>query len=232
MTKIVIDDKIFEQFPEFYRGLIIINDIDNKPDNPAISQLLADRLTSLKPADSGEESRIKAWDEVHRKFGSNPNKYPPSIKSLLKRIDKKPQLPFINSVVALFNYISIKYKLPCGGDDTDTIKGDLVLGIADGIESFRGLGSSKTEHPHPGEVIYFDSESKNIMCRRWNWRNSDDTKIETGSKRIIVNLDCIPPTTTELTNSARDELASLLEEHCSARLQTAALWKNKRTITV
>ena len=223
MKKIIVQDNLFDLFPDFYRGLIIVKNIDNRPINDVIENLLKKQLENSHINSLAEEPRLLSWDGVHRKFGSNPNKFPPSIKSLLKRINKKPQLPFINSVVALFNYISIKYCLPCGGDDVDTIQGNLVLGIANGSESFRALGSTKIENPNDGEVIYFDDANKNVMCRRWNWRNGDDTKIDVNSKHIVINIDCLPPISPEIGISARDELADLLESHCSAELSTGHL---------
>jgi DNA/RNA-binding domain of Phe-tRNA-synthetase-like protein len=110
----------------------------------------------------------------------------------------------------------------------DAVSGDLVLGIADGSETFLPLGGEKTESPEPGEVIYFDSSTKNVMCRRWNWRNGDSTKIETSTRRIVINLDCLPPLSRETTKQARDELAQLLTEHCSAILATAELHAGAR----
>ena len=84
--------------------------------------------------------------------------------------------------------------------------------------------------PLPGEVIYFDDDTRNVMCRRWNWRNGDRTKIEVESKKLVINLDGLPPTTTEVVQQARDELADLLREHCKADVETFALHGEQRQI--
>jgi len=65
--------------------------------------------------------------------------------------------------VALFNYISIKYLIPCGGDDVDKIEGNLHLGFAKGDEWFVALGSEEKENPRPGEVIYFDDKTLKVI---------------------------------------------------------------------
>ncbi len=139
-------------------------------------------------------------------------------------------LPFINSVVTLFNYISIKYLVPCGGDDIKKISGNLCLDFATGDESFIGLGSTEVEHPEKGEVIYFDDQSKQIMCRRWNWRNAEFSKISDDTKEIVINIDGIESIPTSVIIEARDELAGLLQEHCAAILTTDLLTRQNQEI--
>jgi lysyl-tRNA synthetase class 2 len=107
-------------------------------------------------------------------FGSNPNKFPPAHNALLKRVQKKgAKIPFINKVVAIMNYNSITDKIPVGGDDVIRAAGNLELCYTDGSETFTPLGNPGIiEHPEPGEIIYMVSNNKDVMCRRWNWRNS------------------------------------------------------------
>lgn len=232
MRKIIIDQEIFNQFPSFNRGIIIVSEIVNTPGNKRIKKLLNKEIEQKTGQNLIEDELVKAWDEVHLKFGSNPNQFPPSIKSLLKRIAKGGGLPFINSVVALFNYISIKYLIPCGGDDVEKIQGNLRLGLAKGNESFIPLGTQDKENPEPGEVIYFDDKTLNVMCRRWNWRNGDFTKLIEATKKIVINVDGIEPVRPSLIEEARDELAQLLIEQCQAKITTDLLNKDKPEIEI
>jgi DNA/RNA-binding domain of Phe-tRNA-synthetase-like protein len=239
MRKIIIEKEIFEKFPEFNRGIIVIENLENKNADIEIQKMLDEEMQ--KRAKEGDPSTssgqdilqsefIKVWDEIYQTLGVNPNKFPPSIKSLLKRVSKGGQIPFINSVVALFNIISLKYLIPCGGDDVKTIKGNLKLGIAKGDENFTSLGSTELQHPDVGEVIYFDDETKNVMCRRWNWRNGDFSKITTETKKIVINIDGIGE--ESLIVSACDELASLLSKYCGAKCQTDLLNIEKSEIEI
>lgn len=230
MRKVIVKDEIFELYPDFYRGIIVVSGLTNQPSLKRVRKLLKKEIDAQSTLDIANEERLLAWDEAHKKFGSNPNKYPPSIKSLLKRIAKNPALPYINTVVALFNYISLKYCLPCGGDDMKMVEGDFVLGLADGTESFQPLGADTTESPEKGEVIYSDGATGNVMCRRWNWRNGDRTKIEASTENILINIDCLPPHDTESGAEARDELVALLVEHCGATLLTDELHREKRQV--
>lgn len=221
--KIIVSKKLFNEFPDFKRGIIIVKSIENETSNDKIQSYLNKEIDSRQGTDCIDHEYIKAWDDTHLKFGSNPNKYPPSIKSLLKRIQKGGGIPFINSVVALFNYISIKYLIPCGGDDVSKIKGNLLLDFATGDETFIPLGSSDQDNPLPSEVIYLDDQTFNVMCRRWNWRNGDFTKITEHTRHIVINIDGIGPVSKALVEEARDELAKLLVEQCNAQLQIGYL---------
>jgi DNA/RNA-binding domain of Phe-tRNA-synthetase-like protein len=154
------------------------------------------------------------------------------VKSLLKRVQKGKPLPFINCVVAAFNYISLKYLVPCGGDDVSKIEGNLTLGLATGQEVFVPLGGGEPEHPEPGEVIYYDDATLNVMCRKWNWRNGDFTKITEDTKRIVINVDGVGPIPEEVIVSARDDLAEILQNECAASLMVDFLDSAKRIVSL
>lgn len=232
MKKIVIKDEIFDLFPDFYRGIVFIKDISNQKSNKRIRKIVKKEIDRQIDIDERNDPRILAWGEAHRKFGSEPDTYPPSITYLLKSMKPNRALPFINSVVALFNYISLKYVTPCGGDDIDRVEGDLILGIAEGTERFIPLGESFEERPFPGEVIYYDDRTKNVLCRRWNWRNGELTKITPDSKKILVNIDCLSPVSPGTGKEARDELGELLKLHCQADIEAQHLDIDTREIEI
>jgi lysyl-tRNA synthetase class 2 len=232
MRHIIVDQEIFDRFPNFKRGLIIVSEIENALSDETIRQMLNAEIEQKAGSNLIEHEYVKAWDSVYTHLGVNPNKFPPSIKSLLKRVAKSGGFPFINSIVALFNYISIAYLIPCGGDDTDRVEGNLRLGISMGNERFVPLGSTASETPVPGEVIYFDDKTLNVMCRRWNWRNGDFTKIQESTTRLVINVDGIDPVPRSVIEKARDELAEWLARQCRAKLTTDLIDASKRTADI
>lgn len=229
---IIIVPEIFDVFPTFRRGVVIVNFMKNEHHNSMIDSLLRKAVDERRSNNWIEHEYVKAWDEAHRKFNSNPNRYPPSVKALLKRIQKGGGVPFINSAVALFNYISLKYLLPCGGDDVARISGNLCLGFASGKEKFVPLGGNEEENPIPGEVIYFDDKSLKVMCRKWNWRNGEFSKITEDTKRAVINIDGIGPVPDEIILEARDELAELFRRYCEAEVSVALLTKENNILSI
>jgi DNA/RNA-binding domain of Phe-tRNA-synthetase-like protein len=215
-----ITPELFHMFPGFYRRLVFVAGASDGPPRPHLAKSLETLANTQAEIAIESNPYLKAWDEAHRRFGSNPNKYPPSIKSLLKMIRSGRPLPYINTVVSIFNIISLKYILPCGGDDVAKIRGSMILGVAKGDESFLPLGQKQFESPVCGEVIYFDDQTNNVMCRRWNWRNSEYTKITATTKDIVINLDCLPPFDRSVADDACAELAALIARECRADVRT------------
>ncbi|MDD3655716.1 MAG: phenylalanine--tRNA ligase beta subunit-related protein [Atribacterota bacterium] len=234
MKKVIISPAIFNRFPRFVRGIILVKDIQVVEKNKRIKKPLNKIIEQRKVEGNNfvNHPYLKAWDEAHIRFGSDPEQYPPSIKSLLTRIMAGGGLPFINSVVTLFNYISIKYLVPCGGDDIKKISGNLCLDFATGEELFTGLGSMELEHPTRGEVIYYDDKIKQVMCRRWNWRNAEFSKITNDTKEMVINIDGIDGIPSSVVIEAQDELSDLLQEHCAARLTTDLLTSQNQQISL
>ena len=48
-----------------------------------------------------------------------------SIEALLKRVNNSNHIGTINPLVDIYNSISLKYALPCGGEDIDKFVGDI-----------------------------------------------------------------------------------------------------------
>lgn len=214
--KSIVSPQVFSMFPEYIRGVIIARNIDNHGENTQLIELLrqeelkATRDTAMQ--DIKNHPRIAVWRQAYQKFGSNPNKFYPSVESLCRRARRGDQLPYINTAVALFNYFSLKYVLPSGADDIDSVHESLFLTIAKGDEPFTPFNSTTTEFPDPGEVIYYDGAS--VMCRRWNWRQGDQTKLTPDTKNIVINLDCLPPVKRDEAGKLTIELAELVHEFC------------------
>ena len=200
-------------------------------DNQGHAPELEDRLSraidqaAQQPIDLKTDPLATAWSEAHRQFGSNPNKFPPAHCALLKRVQKPgARVPFISKVVAIMNINSIEAKTPVGGDDVMRAGGNLVLRYADGSETFTPLGKpDHSEHPVAGEVIYVVTESKEVMCRRWNWRNGHHTRIDEGTRIIVMNIDSLGADSESRAIATRDKVARMLQKYCQAEVITTLL---------
>jgi DNA/RNA-binding domain of Phe-tRNA-synthetase-like protein len=211
-----IDTQVFELFPEFTRGVIIATGLDNRDQDDSI---LKEGLVSAKA--SGEEApQIAAWNDAYTKLGVDPKKFTPSIRFLNEQIRRGKPPRSINKIVDIMNITSIRWTIPCGGDDLRSIApGDLRLSMATGNEVFAPLFKpTAIEHPNPGEVIYYTPQSNRVMCRRWTWRNADFSKITTETTSVAINIDfMIPPFKQHEVRTIGLQVASLLEQHCGAK---------------
>jgi DNA/RNA-binding domain of Phe-tRNA-synthetase-like protein len=217
---------IFQAQPTFHRGIVVATNMNNQEVSPELQDLLSQAIKDAanKPIDLAQDPLITRWDEAHRQFESNPNKFPPAHKNLLKRVQKQDaSLPFINNAVALMNYNSITSKIPVGGDDLAHIGSILELRPAHGNENFIPLGASDSEQPTPGELIYVCADSENVMCRRWNWRNGNLTAITQQTQSIVMNIDGLGEDCEATVIQVRDRIALMLSEFCNATTTTTLL---------
>jgi DNA/RNA-binding domain of Phe-tRNA-synthetase-like protein len=222
-----VQSAIFDQQHTFARGLIIAQGINNTTPSPELEEILRKQIANAheNPINLETDSRILDWNEAHRKFNSNPNKFMPSHRALLKRVQKGgASLPFINNIVAIMNCCSISAVLPVGGDDLNNAGSSLELRLAKGDEVFVPLGCpNDLEHPEPGEIIYVLSESHEIMCRRWNWRNGNKTAIMETTNTMVMNVDAIGLNSEKRAIEARDRVATMLQEFCGADISVDLL---------
>ncbi len=172
---------------------MLIHDLDNSGTHDAISQFLRDQEKNLparlKKDQLSAHPEISQWREAYSWMKAKPKKYKCSVEALLRRVLDQQELPLINPIVDLYNAISIKHVLPVGGDNLDKVNGDISLAIAAGSENFKPIGAEDLEHPKENEVVYKDSED--VLCRRWNWRECDKTKLTRECKNIVIYFESL-----------------------------------------
>lgn len=222
-----IQSRIFEIAPTFHRRQIHVSKMNNRGESAELTDWLRDAVTRAgsEPLDLSSDSRITVWNDAHRLFGSNPNRFMPAHFALRKRVQKAgSQLPFINKAVTIMNLNSINHVLPVGGDDLLYAGCQLELQLAKGDEKFIPLGEPENvESPEAGEVIYFAKDIGEVMCRRWNWRNGHTTRITEETTTMLINVDGLGEGSEARTIAARDQVAEMLRRFCDAQLTTALL---------
>ncbi len=129
----------------------------------------------------------------------------------------------------LYNTISLRYLLPAGGEDLDRTQGDIVLTLAGENEApVKLLGEPEARPPYPGEVIYKDDFG--TVCRRWNWKEADRTKLTPQTRRAILVLEGLPPVDAQEIQSATETLAAMIQAHCGGTLTHAVLDRDRPEI--
>ena len=217
---------IFAKYPALQIGLLICRGLKNGPASPEVIALLRDTEAKLKATYQDPEAlkahpAIAVWQEAHRAFGSNPNKFPSSVHALCKRVVKGGELPQVNTLVDLYNIVSLRHMLPVGGEDLDRCSGDITLTFAEGTELFTPLGSSENEPPEPGEAIYRDTEG--VLCRKFNWREAARTCLTEKTANAVLVIEAISPTTREMLDAALMDIEALVKAHCNGEVRREIL---------
>jgi DNA/RNA-binding domain of Phe-tRNA-synthetase-like protein len=218
-----IEEDIFRIFPQFCRGIVMAGGIDNSRPSPELESLLlqeSEKLRQNPEVDLATHPRLTVWKEAYRQFGSNPNKFTPSIVFLAKQVKSGKSVRSISPAVDAFNVVSIRHLIPCGGDDMDSVVEDVTLGRAASDETFAPIFKpEEIEHPDAGEIIYVNRRTNRVLCRRWNWRNADFSKIAPETKNLAINVDGMMPSISRREiEQAAEELKELLVRACGGNI--------------
>ena len=220
--KFVIENKVFETLNDMCVAVIVAKGIDNSKKIDEISSMLKDSITNAEKEFENikvkESEYIKCYREAFQKLNINPNKFMCSIEALLTRISKKKGMPEINAVVDLVNAVSIKYKLPMGAHDLDSMKEDFYIRYSVNGDIFLPFGETNTEEVDNNELVYITSND--VRTRRWIWRQSEHGKIIETSSNIIFPIDAFIGVNDDKAIKARDELSELLSKFFSCEIKT------------
>lgn len=230
---LIISDTIFEDFPGLILGVVILHDIDNSQNKAEITELLRQAEAALtgKFGDTPviEHPHVAIWREAYRKFGAKPKDYPSSVENLTRRVLNGTVIGHINNLVSLYNTISLRHILPVGGEDLDKIVSDVLLTRAGHDEpAILLLGEKEARAPHAGEIIYKDAAG--AICRRWNWKEADRTKLTPETKNAFLVIESLPPVSRDAVEAAARDLAELVERYCGGAVSTAFLDKDTRQV--
>ncbi|MDV8111894.1 phenylalanine--tRNA ligase beta subunit-related protein [Clostridium thiosulfatireducens] len=226
--KFSVSSEVFEKLDNVCFGVIVAKGIDNSlVKNDIVEKLdqsIKDCEDKFKDTKVKELEGILCYRDAFKELGINPNKFMSSIEAMLTRTSKGKGLPNISPIVDLGNAVSLKYMVPLGAHDIDTLDGDIEVRFSKEGDSFIPLGTEETEILEDGELIY--SAGDNVRTRRWIWRQSEQGKITNESKNIFFPIDGFTNKNYDSVMSARDELASLLKEVFSCDVNVGFIDKN------
>ncbi len=228
-----IDPIFFELFPDAKIAAVYVSGLDNRGKSSEIEALVRNAEKDLPQMLQGspltEHPRIAPWRDAYRQFGAKPKKYPSSIENLVRRTLKGETSRHINKLVDIYNAISLRHLVPVGGEDLDRVEGDIVLTRAGEKElPIKLLGENEERAPVAGEVFYRDEVG--AICRRWNWKEADRTKLTEETQNAVLVIESLPPVGLNELESAAADLAGRIEEHCGGTIRARILDEAHRQI--
>lgn len=236
MTKFTIDNNFFDIFPDAQINVMILKNINNNLDeekqdrvNGVLEKAHDDAQKFLTDEVFRKNEVIAEWRDIYQQFKKKKGARS-SIEALLKRVDQGKGVGSINPLVDIYNASSLTYGVPCGGEDLDTIEGDMHLGVAEGGEDFFPLGDDQNEPALEGEVIYYDD--KGAVCRCLNWRDGQRTMLTEDTKNAIMVMESIDESQKTATNDAMEFLKMNLEKYMNISSDIHHLGANNPSLEI
>jgi DNA/RNA-binding domain of Phe-tRNA-synthetase-like protein len=226
-----VTDEVFHIYPESLVGIVVAREIDNQGEHSEITDLLKQQEAKVVEAflatTLAEHPRIVGWREAYKKFGAKPQKYYSSVESLVRRVLSGQSVPSINKLVNLYNAISLKYIIPAGGEDLDKIRGNVELTIAGEAEAaILLLGEREERSPKRGEVFYKDDLGG--ICRRWNWREAERTKLTESTSNALLIVEALNSSDRNIVEGAVNDLAELIKVYCGGNVTSKIVDKTNQ----
>ena len=220
-----IHSDIFKRFPDVHIGVLVAREIDNKGVSEDILNAIEEKSEEIKKEFNmksvSEHAKIDVWRKAYSSFGAKPKKYTCSVENIYRMILEGVKLRHINKAVDIYNYVSIKHMIPVGGDDIEKIDGNITLRYASGSEAFTELNCGESKRPKEGEIVYADDTE--VLCRRWNWRECEKSKMTEDTKNIVLVAEALPPTSKEDIENILKELSELIQKYCGGNIKTDIL---------
>jgi DNA/RNA-binding domain of Phe-tRNA-synthetase-like protein len=113
-----------------------------------LNKLAEECAAKYKDQALGDIPTVRQIRAIFHRAGLDPTRYRPSSESLLRRAVKGKGLYFINSVVDLINYFSLKMLWPIGLYDADKLSPPITWRVGQVGESYEGIGRDRLNLAH------------------------------------------------------------------------------------
>jgi len=227
-----IQKEIFDILPDLTIGMVVAKGVDNTHPSKEIDDLLAKAVEEVKKNFVGDKAqehpRIKPWRTAFSKLGISGSKFPSSIESMARRILKGDPFPKINPLVDLYNSVSLRFLVPMGGHDLDTLEGNIHLRFTEGWEPFTPMGGGETVTVPKGELVYRDD--REVLTRNWVWRQCEKDKATEKTKNIFIPMDVLGEVGRGCADEIILELSQLIPRYLGGTLFPAILTSDKPSI--
>jgi len=230
--KFTAKKEVFEKFFGLNIGILICKDINNSDEDPKTIKILKEMEDFVRqtfvPEQLAKKEEVIKWENAYKRLGVKSHHYHSSVEELLDLILSGKDISKENKLVDIYNFITLKYLIPTGGDDLNKITGNITLDISKDNEHFRPKDNLRTDTIKPGELIYKDE--KTVLARRFSWIESELTKIDENTRNTIIYIDALPMISRNKLDEIMNELKDLIITFCGGDVKTFVV--NQRNLEV
>ncbi|MEM2871803.1 MAG: phenylalanine--tRNA ligase beta subunit-related protein [Candidatus Caldarchaeum sp.] len=148
---------------------------------------------------------VRAYRGFFWSIGIDPTKTRPSAEALLRRVLQGKAFPRVNTLVDVYNVVSMKQVVPIAALDIDKISGTLMMRFAREGEAFQGIGMDKPHTLSGRELVVQDDEK---LVAVYPYRDAETTKVSEHSRNVLFMVCGVP----EVETSYLEETSSILAE--------------------
>jgi DNA/RNA-binding domain of Phe-tRNA-synthetase-like protein len=202
--------EVLQIFPELKFGVALIDGVSVKDSDETLETWKRDVVKSINIEDRKKNSKIaEEYRQMFKRFGVDPVKKKPSAPAIIDRLAYGKELITINTATDAGQLASLKHEVSVHTFDADHVALPLTLEFARPGDMFQAAGEDKPRQISKGELVYRDADGI-IVAQDYNYRDSEVSKITSGTKRVLVLADGNARTDSALVKAALDDASAMI----------------------
>lgn len=193
--------------------IIQFKDINIKKKTGPLQKYKKDIINSLDLDEIAKKRSVQKYYEAFTEYDRGDAV--PSPVNLINIVNKSNNIPNINSLVDIYNLLSLKYGIVMGAYDKKAIKGRILYKIADGNEVFIPVKNKKNEKIYEGEWVIADES--NMVITRMLSKQAEAVAVNKDSKDIIICIQGNPEISNDELAGIAKELIKEIVKYCEGR---------------
>lgn len=193
-----------------------ISGVSNSESNPDFESYKTSELEMIKNRWLNQKYKddpiLAGFRDLHTKVGRSNRDYVASPEGLRWLLLERGRFPHINTLVDIYNLVSVKTGLALGAHDVDKVQGNITLRLTKGDEIFIPLGKSEAAPIFPGEYGYID-DGNNVICRL-EVLQVEPTKVNAASTDVFMIIEGNGNTEIEYVKKTAQEVCDLVTKYC------------------
>ena len=188
-----IDSEIKNRFPDLTALFINIDNVRVQKQDIELENYKDEVIKKVKQEYNLNSVKnhptFRAYRSFFWKIGIDPTKIRPAAEALTRRILAGKKIPNINTLVDVYNLVSISSGIALATFDTEKIVGKIFMRFSDQEEKILGIGMEKPFIMTGKEIVISDQEK---LIAIYPYRDSDTTKVTKETRNVTIVVCGVP----------------------------------------
>lgn len=193
-----------------------VTGIKNRVSHPEFEAYKNSVMEEVRQQHAGKKYKedliLAGFRDLHTKVGRSNRDYVASPEALRQAFLERGRFPHVNTLVDIYNLVSLKTGLALGAHDIAKVHGNITLRLTKGDEQFIPLGKTDPTHVFPGEYSYVD-DGNNIICRL-EVLQVEPTKIGLDAEDVFLIIQGNANTEAAYVEEHAKKLCELIKKYC------------------
>jgi len=154
---------------------------------------------------------VRVYRDFYWRMGIDPTKIRPSSEALLRRVLQGKGFPRVNTLVDVYNVVSMTNVVPIAAFDADRVVDGLRMRYAREGEEFQGIGLETPLKLSGRELVIQDGEK---LVAIYPYRDAEKTKVTKNTSNVLLMVCGVPGVELEHLLKAAEDLEKAVKRFC------------------